>query len=106
MYNQSSELFLLLATFSPLITDNLFVTLTLSVFIIIDVLLPFLSNLFSDLSKMKVLYPMVKYRSSESHHSPLVLILLELHTYLSPRGDKYVCSPSRIKRIMWQHVHH
>ena len=52
--SQSSELSLLLATFIPLITDDLLVTSPLSVFMVIDVLLPFIPNLFGNLSKMKV----------------------------------------------------
>ena len=50
---QSSELFRLLSTFSPLITDNLLVDSPLNISIIIDVLLPFMSKLFSSLSKTK-----------------------------------------------------
>ena len=51
--SQSSEPSLLLATFIPLITDDLLVTSPLSVFMVIDVLLPFIPNLFGNLSKMK-----------------------------------------------------
>ena len=51
---QSSQLSLLLAPFIPLITDDLLVTLPLSVFMVIDVLLRFIPNLFGSLSKMKV----------------------------------------------------
>ena len=54
--SESSKLFLLLATFSPLITDHLLVTSPLTVFMVIVVLLPFMLNLFSNLSKMKVHY--------------------------------------------------
>ena len=51
---QSSEPFLLLATFSPLTTDNLLATSPLSVFMVIDFFLPFMPNLLSNLSKLKV----------------------------------------------------
>ena len=53
--SQSSELpSELRATFIPLITDNLLVTSPLRAFMVIDVLLPFIPNLFGNLSKMKV----------------------------------------------------
>ena len=52
--SQSSELFLLLAIFIPLITDDLMVTLQFNVFMVIDVLHLFIPNLFGNLSKMKV----------------------------------------------------
>ena len=45
---------MLLATFSPLIADDLLVVVPLSVFMVIDVLFPFMPRFFGNLSKMKV----------------------------------------------------
>ena len=64
--NQSSKLFLLFATFSPLITDDLLVTSPLSVFTVIDVLLPFMPNHFSNLSKLKV--PWIQLSKVHTYH--------------------------------------
>ena len=64
--NQSSKLFLLFATFSPLITDDLLVTSPLSVFTVIDDLLPFMPNHFSNLSKLKV--PWIQLSKVHTYH--------------------------------------
>ena len=54
--SQSSELFLLLPNFTSLITDDLLVTSPLSVYIVLDILFPFIPKLVSNLSKMKVIW--------------------------------------------------
>ena len=106
--SQSLELSLLLATFIPLITDDLLVTSPLSVFMVIDVLLPFIPNLFGNLSKMKVPgYSCPKvHRFSESCSSPHVLNLLELHTYLSPPYQYSMMHMLLLHHLFSPHLHH
>ena len=80
---QTSELSLLLASVSPLITDDLLATLPLSVFMVIDVLLfGYWWPTFLAIS-LKWSYPK-EHRFLESHQSTQVLIILELHTNWSP----------------------
>ena len=84
--SESSKLFLLLATFSLLITDYLLVTSPLTVFMVIVVLLPFMLNLFSNLSKMKVHYLKLSKSAYVFRVSPesTALIIMTLHTYWAP----------------------